>query len=429
MHRNTVGVLAAAFWAAGGLWPAAAKSLLPGLLYEIDPALPASTAPLGSAPGIQIDAKNAIVGMKLAGSGELLGHGVGQSTLVRNGLDRQPIISNPAGADPGGWESLTFDPAAADPIAARPGQPFTVEMVARRKAATSCDFMKLHAKTGTHLIFASMPDGAILIGQNNGRGTATETTAAPLNVWDIYYYIYDGQRSWLLRNGERTLLTPTYESGGFGQDGSQVFQVLNGCAADVAWFAIAAQAPSIDQLNAESARLRAAFPSIQPQKTIDQGNSRATNMPLFVAAHDVNFLTTPNHPLVESLPVVEGATPGDGLVMNGGARNAFSLVMGSAQKGANMTTSESIRQRFFMNYMEGDLNQAIGSPVDTGQANNNTFAAVARHFRAGDPNDLHVMAPDGMHLQPWPCLGRNGAAPVRMASRHDDEGALPQPQG
>ena len=37
--------------------------------------------------------------------------------------------------------------------------------------------------------------------------------------------------------------------------------------------------------------------------------------------------------------------------------------------------------------------------MDTGQANNNTFAAVARHFPVGDPNDLHVMARDGMHLR------------------------------
>ena len=49
--------------------------------------------------------------------------------------------------------------------------------------------------------------------------------------------------------------------------------------------------------------------------------------------------------------------------------------------------------------MEGDLSRAIGSPMDTGQADNKTFAAVARHYRVGDPNDLHVMAADGMHLR------------------------------
>ena len=112
-----------------------------------------------------------------------------------------------------------------------------------------------------------------------------------------------------------------------------------------------------------------------------------------------HFLTTPSNPLREPLPVIAGATPGDGLTMAPGSRDAFSLVMGSAQPGANMTTSQSIRDRFFLNYIFGNLKDALGSPMDTGQANNNTFAAVARHTEAGAPGDLHVMKPDGMHLR------------------------------
>jgi hypothetical protein len=115
--------------------------------------------------------------------------------------------------------------------------------------------------------------------------------------------------------------------------------------------------------------------------------------------NDANFLTTPNNPLPEPLPVIPDARPGNGLEMTQGSRNAFSLVMGSGQKGANMVTSQSIRDRFYFNYMSGDLTTTIGSPIDTGQADNNTFAAVARHYRAGDPNDLHVMQSDGMHLR------------------------------
>ena len=111
------------------------------------------------------------------------------------------------------------------------------------------------------------------------------------------------------------------------------------------------------------------------------------------------FLTTPSNPLDEPLPVVASATPGDGLRLEPGASNAFSLVMGSARAGANMTTSQSIRDRFFLNYLTGNLTQAIGSPIDTGQRDNTTFAAVARHFPVGSPDDLHVMAPDGMHLR------------------------------
>lgn len=381
-----------------GASPAGARSLLPGMVYEIDPALPASTEPLGSAPAIQLDGQGGIAAMRLAASGGVLRRGYGQSTLVRNGLDGKPIIANPAGASPGGWDSLVFDPVAADPIAARRGQPFTVALVVRRRAYTSCDIMKLRGKNGTHVNFATMPNGAILIGQNDGPGIATEAAPQPLNQWDILYYVYDGRVAWLLRNGRRTAMTPEFAGGGFGQDGTQVLQVLNGCAMDVAWLGIAAQAPSRDQINAESARLRALFPSVSPQERAEDGLA-ATNVPAFVRDTDATFLTTPNHPLREPLPVIANALPGDGLAMAPGSRNAFSLVMGSAQRGANMTTAQAIRDRFFLNFSQGDLNKAIGSPMDTGQANNDTFAAVARHYPVGDPNDLHVMAPDGMHLR------------------------------
>ncbi len=376
-----------------------AKSLLPGVVYEVDPALPASMEPLGSAPAIQLDGQGGIVAMRLAASGEVLRRGYGQSTLVQNGLDGKPIIANPAGASPGGWDSLVFDPAAADPIAARRGQPFTVALVLRRRGYTFCDIMKLRGKNGTHVNFATLPNGTILIGQNDGPGTATEVVPQSLDRWDILYYIYDGHTAWLLRNGKRTARTPEFFGGGFSQDGTQVLQVLNGCAMDVAWLGIAAQAPSKGQIDAESARLQALFPSISPQERAEEGGPAATTMPAFVRDTDATFLTTPNHPLREPLPVVANAPLGDGLLMTPGSRNAFSLIMGSAQRGANMTTAQSIRDRFFLNFSQGDLNKAIGSPMDTGQANNNTFAAVARHYPVGDPNDLHVMASDGMHLR------------------------------
>jgi hypothetical protein len=110
------------------------------------------------------------------------------------------------------------------------------------------------------------------------------------------------------------------------------------------------------------------------------------------------FLTTPSFPLTSPLPTNSAATPGDGLSLTSGASNAFSLVMGSGQAGANLTTSQSIRDTFFLNYIVGNLTTPNVSPTDTGQ-NSVEFAAVARHYAVGDPNDVHVMMDDGMHLR------------------------------
>ncbi len=126
------------------------------------------------------------------------------------------------------------------------------------------------------------------------------------------------------------------------------------------------------------------------------------------------FLTKPNWPLRTPLPSNPAASLGDNLALTSGASNAFSLVMGCAQPGANMTTSQQIRDAFFMNYLSGDLNTTFGSPIDTGQPNNGTFAAVARHYAVGDPNDLHVMMDDGMHLRAMCSKGRTDCSPGKV---------------
>jgi hypothetical protein len=376
-----------------------AAALLPGMLFEIDPALPASTTPLGPAPGIQLDKQGGIVAMRLAGGGIVIHRGMGQSMLVNKGLDGRPVIFDPAGASPGGWDSLVLDPGLADPIVAQRGQPFTIALVERRRAMTSCDILKLYARKGTHVHLSPTANGTILIGQNDGPGIATEAAPEPLNQWDILFYVYDGRSGRLLRNGVPTAATPAFAGGGFGPAGVQTLELLNGCAMDVAWLGMAAQAPSAAQINTASAQLRARFPSIVPQTRVDAASFAVAAAPSSAEGDAQGALTTVNQPLAEPLPVIAGAAPGHGLAMQPGSRVAFSLRMGSAQRDANMTTSQSIRDRFFLNYMEGDLHRAIGSPMDTGQPNNNTFAAVARHYPPGDPRDLHVMEADGMHLR------------------------------
>ena len=111
------------------------------------------------------------------------------------------------------------------------------------------------------------------------------------------------------------------------------------------------------------------------------------------------FLTSPNFPQTAPLPVIATAQPGNGLALAPGSSNAFSLLIGSQTPGANLTTGQSIRDTFFMNYLAGNLFNAVGAPMDTGQSSRPPFYAVARHYAVGDPNDIHVMREHGMALR------------------------------
>ncbi len=117
------------------------------------------------------------------------------------------------------------------------------------------------------------------------------------------------------------------------------------------------------------------------------------NFPLYGSGTTNGVITNP-------LPSNQNAKAGNGLTLQAGASNAFSLVMGKLTPGANLTTSASIRDAFYMNYLTGNLFTTIGCPTDTGQAcGQSPFNAVARHYPAGSPQDLHVMADWGMQLR------------------------------
>jgi hypothetical protein len=118
---------------------------------------------------------------------------------------------------------------------------------------------------------------------------------------------------------------------------------------------------------------------------------------------------TTNGVITVPLPANPAAQVGNNLSLQPGASNAFSLVMGTQTPGANLTTAASLRDAFYMNYMTGNLFTATGCPIDTGQAcGASPFAAVARHYPPGDPNDLHVMTETGMALKAT-CTGKGRA--------------------
>jgi hypothetical protein len=127
------------------------------------------------------------------------------------------------------------------------------------------------------------------------------------------------------------------------------------------------------------------------------------------------YCTTMNWPTFGTptlpLPPNPTAVPGDGLTLSSNATNLLSLVMGTGVPGANMVSGQSIRSTFFLNYIFGNLNTPFGSPQDTGQANNSTFAAVARHYEVGDVNDTDLMSTDGVHLRAFCSENRTNCTP------------------
>jgi len=130
------------------------------------------------------------------------------------------------------------------------------------------------------------------------------------------------------------------------------------------------------------------------------------------------FLCSVNEPIYGTLHKPEPSDPTNpqpdsGIKLNPNSSNMLSLVMGSGQTGANLTTDQDIFDHFFTNYIVGNLDAAIGSPQDTGQGGNNVFGAVARHYPVGDPNSVEVMQPDGLHLMAR-CSAAYGCVPGKV---------------
>ncbi len=116
-----------------------------------------------------------------------------------------------------------------------------------------------------------------------------------------------------------------------------------------------------------------------------------------------DFLTTVNIPKAGGngvpYPLSTAITLPKPLTFEAGATQVFGAVFGTAVPNANITTTQQVYNTFWTTTMEGNYNLAIGSPMDTGQGNNNTFAAVLRTYPIGSVNNLHVVAADGLHLR------------------------------
>ncbi len=145
-------------------------------------------------------------------------------------------------------------------------------------------------------------------------------------------------------------------------------------------------------------------------------HTRPTGAPIIDPQGD--FLTTVNLPKAGGngvpLPTNSNIVIGDGLAMEAGATQQFGAIFGTATPKANITTTQQVYDTFFTTTMEGNLDQAIGSPMDTGQSNNSTFNAVLRTYPPSSPNNLHVVASDGLHLRAACSANHTNCGPGRI---------------
>lgn len=392
------------------------NSSLPGLLYALDAAAPVQTTALTAGkPGIQVDATTRDVAAVIEPVSKIQArNGFGKARLVAaGGPGGYPFFrSTPQGFN-SGFDALVMPPATAEALFSPPNQSWAVLFVMRQTGNTSSALMKAQAANGTQVVAFTRgaADGALRVEQNDAAATGNEPSspATALNQWQIVSLISDGATISVYRNHVRTFQTPAASIGGFNAAPAS-FAFLNNAQADVATILVSVGLPSISQHNAEVARLGARYGIAVG--TVTQGSATS------VAAKEVDrtttFETTPNFPASDILPTIPGNVPGNGIKLTAGARQYFTLRMGSAQPGANITTGQQVRQTFYMNYLTGNQQSTFGSPVDTGQPNNNTFAAVARHYRVGDVNDVHLMQPDGLHLRAICSKNRTDCSPGKV---------------
>jgi len=146
--------------------------------------------------------------------------------------------------------------------------------------------------------------------------------------------------------------------------------------------------------------LQAAPPMIIPTEHAVVGGAAITRIAAKTVDTDAGYLTTSNKPLDELLPVVSGAVPDDGLLMEPGLRPAFSLVMGGGQRGVNMIMTQSIRDRLFLNYIFGDYLHAVCSHNHAGCSPGHVWGVMVRlpfEWRPGMVMKVRYRSPKGDH--------------------------------
>lgn len=375
-------------------------SVLPNVLHILDFAAPVSSAPLVvgtsgihyTGTGLDVDS------IEDAVSGQLFQNGFGKVQYhASGGPGGRPYVHCDASCVNSGYDSIHIPDASSNLMFGPPNNPWAMIAVVRQTAPGN---LGLIAYTGGGISVnvigvGGATDGAMRWEQNSGSALGNETSgsATALNQWQVVLITCDGSKGAIYRNNVNTLVTPAGIIGGIPTGGNG--RLLNQFSGDCTYIELINGLPSNADLTTQCQQV-ATLCGLGTLPAITVGSTTATQP----VARDLRatFLQSVNFPKTGPLLTRAGADPGHGLTLGAGATPYFSMVFGTATANANITTDQGILDNFFTTYMEGDLSSALGSPMDTGQGNNNTFAAVARTYAADDPNRVHMMRADGVAL-------------------------------
>jgi hypothetical protein len=376
-------------------------SALPNVLFQIDAGMPPGTAAaVSGTPGFQVDASNNVLAASLPG-GIVLTHGYGESLLVADGWSPgRPVLRNTSAQVNNGYDSLLV-PLAAGGRTVQAGQS-SVRMMAVRQTAPGLEFFRtVIGGRGVHVFGANSTDCALRIEVNLGSALATEPSgpATACGQRQILTFVSNDSNGTitLLRNGVPTVTTPGGQVSGWVPDNAEL---LNSANVDLAWYEEVLGIPTTSQLQSEQARLAALYPVDGTLTAITFGP--ATAIPPVAVDLQSDFLTTVNMPTAGGngvpFPKSSNIALPAGLAYESGATQVFGAVFGT-DANANIKTTQDVYNTFYTTTMEGNIDQAVGSPMDTGQGNNSTFYTVLRTYPPNSPNNLHVIAADGLHLR------------------------------
>lgn len=378
-------------------------SALPNVLYSLDAAMPfATTAVVSGTPGFQIDTSGNVLAASLP-ENLVLNHGFGESLLVPDGWSPgRPTLRDTPSQVNSGYEAFNVPLTAAKRIV-QTSQSSDRFFAMRMLTPNAGELFRILTGTlGVKAYGANGTDCALRIEVNLGSATGSEASG-PLTVCgqrQIIEFVSDNVAGTitLLRNGTATLTTPVGQVNAWVPDSAQLF---NSCHCEVAWHEQTLGLGTVIQRQAEMTRLLAIYPVDGVVTPISFGPTVA-QAPIAIDLQS-DFLTTVNIPKAGGngvpYPLSTAITLPTPLTFEAGATQVFGAVFGTAVPNANITTTQQVYDTFWTTTMEGNYNLAIGSPMDTGQGNNNTFAAVLRTYPIGSVNNLHVIAADGMHLR------------------------------